>query len=113
MKGSDGPGAYELERRLLGHLGIHRQNEIQWDVIGWFALALFYLALPQIVDETVVTPRPCLGHAFAGGAALIGVLTLVASLRRDHGWLITDEPTIAERVPGRDLSASTHRGESG
>ena len=77
---------YELEHALLGRLSEKKPVEVQWDVLGWLAIALDlgvggFLLRDLVLDEVVI-----LYMAGAGVAFFISLLVLARSFRRPWAW---------------------------
>lgn len=85
----EGANLYEIERSLEVALGQRPSGEIQIDVLGWFALAIFFYFWNDIIrlfsGEHFVTFT--IGpYVYAAAFAFIGVITLVRSLHRRWAW---------------------------
>jgi hypothetical protein len=85
----EGENLYEIERDLTMALGQRPRGEIQIDVLGWFALAVFFYFYDDIVrlfsgDHFVTFSIG--SYVYAAFLAAIGLITLVRSLHRRYAW---------------------------
>jgi hypothetical protein len=89
--GDRGERIYDLERELLGRLGVRSQREIQFDVFGWFLASAFFVAF-QFMENSIIYLKYGSGMWLPIALALVGVYVAGRSLRRDPGWHTAWEP---------------------